>query len=110
MVHIIGKMVQSRERNIASPTPRCSRYCKGNLRVALDDRHQLYSYCSIGLVGRVFANHPGDQGSVSSRLIPKTQKIVLGITLLNTQHRKVRIKSKVEQSRERNSALPDTLV
>ncbi len=30
--------------------------------------------------------------------------------LLNTQHYKVRIKGKVEQSRERSSALPDTSV
>ena len=36
--------------------------------------------------------------------------MVLDATLLNTQHYKVRIKSKVEQSRERSSALPYTLV
>ena len=39
-----------------------------------------------------------------------TQKMVLDASLLNTQHYKVRIKGKVEQSRERISALPNTLV
>ena len=55
---------------------------------------------------RVFANSPGDLGSIPGRVIPKTQKMVLDATLLNTQHYKVRIKDKVEQSRERGSALP----
>ena len=34
------------------------------------------------------------------------QKMVLGAALLNTQHYKVRIKGKVEQSREWSSTLP----
>ena len=38
------------------------------------------------------------------------KKIVLYSTLLNTQHYKVRIKGKVEQSRGWNSAFPYTLV
>ena len=54
----------------------------------------------IGLGVRVFANSPGDLGSISGRVIPKTQKMVLDASLLNTQHYKVRIKGKVEQSRE----------
>ena len=45
---------------------------------------------------RVFANGPGDLGSIPGRVIPKTQKMVLDATLLNTQHDKVRIKGKVE--------------
>ena len=45
---------------------------------------------------RVFANGPGDLDSIPDRVIPKTQKMVLDATLLNTQHYKVRIKSKVE--------------
>ena len=53
-----------------------------------------------GLGVRVFANGPGDLGSIPSRVIPKTQKMVLDASLLNTQHYKVRIKGKVEQSRE----------
>ena len=65
---------------------------------------------SIGLVGRVFANGPGDQGSIPGRVKPKTLKMVFDTSLLNTQQYKVRIKGKVEQSRERSSALPYTLV
>ena len=49
---------------------------------------------------RMFVNGPGDRGSISGRVIPMTQKMVLDGTLLNTQHSKVRIKGKVEQSRE----------
>ena len=49
---------------------------------------------------RVFANGPGDLGSITGRVIPKTQKMVLDASLLNTQYYKVRIKGKVEQSRE----------
>ena len=64
----------------------------------------------IGLAVRVFANGLGDLGSISGRVIPKTLKMVLDASLLNTQHYKVWIKGKVEQSRERNSALPYTLV
>ena len=56
-----------------------------------------------GLVGRVFANGPGDLGSIPGRVIPKTLKMALDTSLLNTQ---VHIKGKVEQSRERSSALP----
>ena len=56
-------------------------------------------------MSRVFANGPGDRGSIPGRVIPKTQKLVLDAALLNSQHYKVRIKSKVEQSREWSSAL-----
>ena len=52
---------------------------------------------------RVFANGPG-------RVIPKTLKIVLDASLLNTQYYKVGIKGKVEKSRKRSSALPYLLV
>ena len=53
-----------------------------------------------GLGVRVLANRPRDLGSIPGRVIPKTQKMVLDTSLLNTQHYKVRIKGKVEQSRE----------
>ena len=56
------------------------------------------------------ASVPGDRGSIPGQVIPKTQKMVLDAALLNTQHYKVRIKGKVEQSREWSSALPYTLV
>ena len=55
---------------------------------------------------RVLANGPGDWASIPCRVIPKTQKMVLDAVLLNTQHYKVRIKGKVEQSKEWSSALP----
>ena len=64
----------------------------------------------IGLVGRIFANGTGDQGSISGLVIPKTFKIVLDTSLLNAQNYKVRIKGKVEQSREMCSALPQLLI
>ena len=59
---------------------------------------------------RVFANGPGDLGSVPGRVLPKTQKMVLDASLLNNQNYKVRIKSEVGQSWERSSALPYTSV
>ena len=64
----------------------------------------------IGPAVRVFTNGPGDLGSIPGRVIPKTLKMVLDTTLLNTQHYKVRFKGKVEQSWEWSSALPYTLV
>ena len=67
-------------------------------------------YRLIGLVGRVFANGQWDLGSIPGRVIPKTLKMVLGTSLPNTQQYKVRIKGKVEQSRERSSTLLYTLV
>ena len=54
----------------------------------------------IGLMRRVFANGPVDQVSIPGRVIPKTQKTVLGAALLNTQHYKIRMNGKVDQSRE----------
>ena len=62
------------------------------------------SYWAIVLMSRVFANGPGGRGSIPSRVIPKTQKMVLDAAWLNTQHYKVRIKGKVEHSTERSNA------
>ena len=53
----------------------------------------------------VFASGPGDLGPIPGRVIPKTQKMVHDASMLNTQHYKVRIKGKGEQSRERISTL-----
>ena len=53
---------------------------------------------------RVFAKSPGDLDSIPGQVIPKTQKMVLDASLLNTQNYKVGTKGKVEQSRERSSA------
>ena len=60
-------------------------------------------------MSRVFANGLGDHGSIPGRVIPKTQKMVLDATLFNTQHCKVQIKDKMEQSREWSCALPYAL-
>ena len=62
----------------------------------------------IGLVSRVFASGPGNLGSIPGRVIPKTLKMVLYTSLLNTY--KVHIKGKVEQSKERSSTLLYTSV
>ena len=90
------------------------------LRVSFNIRVFHYGYLSdwarvlvnrdIGPAVRVFANGPGDLGSIPGRVIPKTLKMELDTTLLNTQHYKVRFKGKVEQSWEWSSALPYTLV
>ena len=58
---------------------------------------------------KVFANGPGDLDSIPGRILSK-KKMVLDASLLNTQHYKVWIKGNVEESRERNSTLPYTLV
>ena len=53
----------------------------------------------------VFANGPRDQDSIQVELYQRL-KVVLDAASLNTQHYKIRIKSKVEQSRKWSSALP----
>ena len=61
-------------------------------------------------MSRIFANGPGDQGSIPGRVIPKTLKMVLATCLLNTEHDKVRIEGKMERFREGSGALPYTTV
>ena len=53
----------------------------------------MFSYY-IGLVDRVFANDLGDLGSIPGHVIPKTLKMALDTSLLNTQQYKVWIKGK----------------
>ena len=65
-----------------------------------------FMHMYFGLMSRVFANGPGDRGSIQCRVISKTQKMVLAAAVLNTQHYKVRIKCKVEQFRERVASSP----
>ena len=59
-------------------------------------RWQLHTHTHwrIGIMIRVFANCPGDWGSILGWVITKTQKMVIDGSLLNTQHYKVRIKGK----------------
>ena len=59
----------------------------------------LFQNNPIGQVIRVFANGPGDWGSISGRVISKTQKMVRDTTLFNTRHYEVRFKNKMEKSR-----------
>ena len=54
------------------------------------------------------ARETGIQSQVAS--YQKTQKMVFDTTLLNTHHYKVRIKGKVEQSRERSCTISYTSV
>ena len=77
--------------------------CNGYRKIILNPKNRS----GIGVkMSRVFANGPGDRGSIPDRVISKTQKAVLDAALRNTQHYKVRIKGKVEQSREWSSSLP----
>ena len=65
-----------------------------------------YFDCLLESTDYFSVNGPRDWGSIPGRVIPKTQKMVLDSALLNTQLNKVRIKSKVESSREWSFALP----
>ena len=58
----------------------------------------------------MFTNCPGDWCSIPDQDIPRTQKMVLDTSLLNTQHNKVHIKGKMEQSKERSNRLLYTLL
>ena len=79
--------------------------CVKSCLVGGSDKYRL-----VGLVGRLFANGPGDLGSIPDRVIPKTLKMLHDTSLLKTQQYKVRIKGKVEQSRKKSSALSYTSV
>ena len=50
-------------------------------------------------MSRVFGNGLEDRGSIPGRVITETLKMVLDAVFFNTQHYKVRIKAKVEESR-----------
>ena len=51
-----------------------------------------YVKWEFGLMSRVFANGPEEQSSIPGPIIPKTQEMVLGAALLNTQYYKVQVK------------------
>ena len=55
-----------------------------------------------GLMSWMFTHGSGDWGSIPGRVIPKTQKMVLDIALLNTQHYKVWIKGKIQGMEKRS--------
>ena len=57
--------------------------------------YKLCIYQPIGKMVTVLTNSAGDWGSITGQVIPKTQKMVLDTSLLNTQNYKVQIKSKI---------------
>ena len=77
-----------------------------SLTFALREHSELKWLFRGTLNQTLFANGPGDLGSILGRVIPNTFKMVLDTSLFYTQRYKVHIKGKVEQSRERSSALP----
>ena len=67
---------------------RCGGYIKWVSQgrdVSVKRNEQMQSIGEIDPVGRVFANDPGDPGSIPGHVIPKTFKMVLDTSLLNTQ-------------------------
>ena len=48
----------------------------------------------------LFANGPGDRGSIQGQVIPKTQKMVLDASSLKNQYYKLRIKGKWSNPRK----------
>ena len=72
--------------------------------IALTESFKYSKY--IGMIVRVFANGLGDLSSIPGRVIPKTQKMVLDASLLNTEYYKVHIKGKVEQSKNQKGVAP----
>ena len=54
------------------------------------DTSNKFDLPHIDMIIREFANGLGDLRSIPGQVIPKTQKIVLDASLLNTQHYKVR--------------------
>ena len=79
--------------------------------ICIDVKIHLSIYLYIYIYVRVFVNSPRDRGSIPGpiRVIPKTLKMVLDTSLLNTQKYKVHIKGKVVQSLE-SSVFSYTLV
>ena len=111
------------EKGIApSPVPLCSSIRKGSLWVALNYRLQLYFYLllpyfilkiqcvyihtlpAIGLLGRVFANGPGDWGSITGWVISKLKKWYLISPCLTLSI--IRYISSVKWSNQRKGVAP----
>ena len=61
----------------------------------------IFSYIYINLVGRAFANGPGDRVRSLVESYQRLKTMVFDVAMLNTQHYKVQIKGKVEQSKEK---------
>ena len=48
----------------------------------------IYCYPVIDMMVSVLTSGPGDQASILGRVVPKTEKMVLDASFLNTQHYK----------------------
>ena len=57
---------------------------------------------------KVFAEGSGDQDSIPGQVIPKTQKVVLDTSLLNTQHYNIWVKDKLSNPRKGVAPSPAT--
>ena len=70
--------------------------------------HQICKWIRIWIYISDFYSRQlsGGLGSIPGRIIPKTLKMILDTSLLNTQQYKVRIKGKVEQYREKELRPP----
>ena len=67
-----------------------SLYIQTHTHICVEIMEILVTY----LYNRVFTSGLGNQGSITSRIIPKTHKIILDTSLLNTGYYKVWIKGK----------------
>ena len=74
--------------------------------LSVKNRKLLSTDRASGLISGVFTDDPIDSGSISRSSHAKDSKMVLDVDLFNTQHYKVRIKGKVEQSKELSRDLP----
>ena len=83
-VWIKGKCCNPRKGVVPTLIPRCSSFCKRAFSSPSTPVGQLNFICMYIYVG-VFANGLGDLGSIPGCVIPKTLKIVLDSSLLNTQ-------------------------
>ena len=77
-------------------------------QVLLSDTNYLQNYTGLKLAWWLECSPMARETCVQSQVesYQRLKKMVLDASLLNTQHYKVRIKGKVEQSRERSSATP----
>ena len=57
-------------------------------------------------MGTVFTNGPGDQSSIPSQVIPKTQKMELEVSISNIEYYKVRKKGEWCSPRKGDEAFP----
>ena len=67
-------------------------------------KKNIYCIEKNGLMSRVFVNGPADLGSISWRVIPKTQKCYLMLPCL--AHSPIRLKSRVKWSNPGNGVAP----